>query len=70
MSWAQWGWVERGEGKIKVHGDIFIKQYDWINRKGGNQRDGMPSLIKGFKMQDGLGSEIKLNVNAFGGYSR
>lgn len=51
--------MERWEGKIKLHGDIFIKQYDLINSKGGNQRDVMSSLIKGFKMQDGLGSEIK-----------
>lgn len=51
--------MERWEGKIKVHGDIFIKQYDLINSKGGNQRDVMSSLIKGFKKQDGLGSEIK-----------
>lgn len=62
--------MERWEGKIKVHGDIFIKQYDLINSKGGNQRDVMPSLIKGFKMQDGLGSEIKLNINSFGAYCR
>lgn len=28
-------------GNMKAHGDIFIKQYDLINSKGENQRDGM-----------------------------
>lgn len=37
-SWAQWGWVGSEEGRIKVHGDIFTKQYDLINSKEENQR--------------------------------
>lgn len=35
---AQWGWVGSEEGRIKVHGDIFIKQYNLINSKEENQR--------------------------------
>lgn len=51
-----------------MHRVIFIKQDDLINSKGGNQRVVVSSLIKGFKMQDGMGSEI--NINAFRAYYR